>query len=62
MLITGGTGDIGSFINKKLFQEGFNTIILDNPSRGHREFVKWGGFYKVDIGDRELVNRKLCRP
>ena len=55
VLITGGAGYIGSFVNKKLTKEGYKTVVLDNLSRGHEEFVKWGKLYVGDIRDRELV-------
>ena len=57
VLITGGAGYIGSFVNKKLTKEGYKTVVLDNLSRGHEEFVKWGKLYVGDIEDRDLVKR-----
>lgn len=37
VLITGGAGYIGSITNKLLQDQGHDTIIFDNLSRGHRE-------------------------
>ena len=42
VLITGGAGYIGSHINKLLNELGYQTIVFDNLSNGHEEFVKWG--------------------
>ena len=34
IFITGGTGFIGSYVVKKLFQLGYDLTVLDNNSRG----------------------------
>lgn len=39
VLITGGAGYIGSITNKLLQDQGHDTIVFDNLSRGHREAV-----------------------
>lgn len=49
ILIVGGAGYIGSHTNKQLNKLGYKTVVFDNLSMGHREFVKWGKFYKGDI-------------
>jgi UDP-glucose 4-epimerase len=51
ILIVGGAGYIGSHVNKLLSHRGFETIIFDNLSRGHREFVKWGKWFEGDLLD-----------
>ena len=51
ILITGGAGYIGSHINKIITSQGYETIVVDNLSNGHKEFVKWGLFYEVDLRD-----------
>jgi UDP-glucose 4-epimerase len=53
ILVTGGAGYIGSHINKKLNKEGYGTIVVDNLSYGHQNFVKWGEFVQVDLSDLE---------
>jgi UDP-glucose 4-epimerase len=53
ILVTGGAGYIGSHINKKLNKEGYSTIVVDNLSYGHQNFVKWGEFVQVDLSDLE---------
>ncbi len=49
ILIVGGAGYIGSHVNKCLVRRGFKTIVFDNLSRGHRQFVKWGEFFEGDL-------------
>lgn len=55
ILIAGGAGYIGSQINKKLSGKGYQTVVLDNLSTGHREFAKWGSFHQCDLGEIENV-------
>ena len=57
ILIVGGAGYIGSHVNKLLNRCGYSTLVLDNLSRGHRDFVRWGKFLPGDAGDRELLDR-----
>ena len=54
ILVTGGAGYIGSHACKALAQSGFQPIVYDNLSTGHRDFVKWGPLVEGDIldGDR----------
>lgn len=64
VLIVGGAGYVGSHVNKELSKAGFETIVFDNLSKGHREFVKWGEFFEGDLaskGDLEKVfgNNKI---
>lgn len=56
ILIVGGAGYIGSHVNKWLNDHGFETLILDNLSYGHRELVKWGKFIEGDVQDSRLLN------
>ena len=60
ILIVGGAGYIGSHINKELNHQGYETIIFDNLSFGHPEFVKWGNFQEGDLGNIEEI-RKLFK-
>ena len=61
VLITGGAGFIGSHVNKLLSQKGYRTVVFDNLSTGHRDFVKWGGFFKGDLGKRADIDRCLSK-
>ena len=44
ILIVGGAGYIGAHINKQLDINGYKTIVFDNLSFGHEDFIKWGTF------------------
>jgi UDP-glucose 4-epimerase len=55
ILIAGGAGYIGSHANKILNKRGFETVVYDNLSRGHREFVKWGHFVLGDVADKDQL-------
>lgn len=51
ILIVGGAGYIGSHVNKQLNLQGYETVVFDNLSYGHRDFVKWGTFEQGDLGN-----------
>lgn len=51
ILICGGAGYIGSTFCYYLKKKGYNPIILDNLSKGHKEYVMDFEFYNYDIGD-----------
>lgn len=53
ILITGGAGYIGPHINKLLNNSGYETLVLDNLSKGHKKAVKWGQFVNADLGDTD---------
>jgi UDP-arabinose 4-epimerase len=59
VLVTGGAGYIGSHTCKMLRQEGFEPIVFDNLSIGHRELVKWGSLVEGDILDKAAVANVL---
>lgn len=61
ILVCGGAGYIGSHVNKELYREGYETVVLDNLIYGHEKAVKWGTFVNGDlknIDDLELVFSK----
>ena len=58
ILIAGGAGYIGSHANKILNRRGYETVVFDNLSRGHREFAKWGHFVLGDLADKDQL--RLC--
>lgn len=49
ILVVGGAGFIGSHVNKMLHRRGYQTIVLDNLSRGHRSAVRHGTFIEGDL-------------
>lgn len=63
LLITGGTGYIGSHAVVNFEQAGYTTVIIDNLSNSSRESLTWiekilgytPDFYKWDIGDRDFL-------
>jgi len=55
ILITGGAGYIGSHINKMLNESGYETVVVDNLVYGHREAVKWGKLYVIDLSDTDAL-------
>jgi UDP-glucose-4-epimerase GalE len=59
VLVTGGAGYIGSHAAKGLARSGFEPVVLDNFSTGHRHAVKWGPVIEGDLADAGLVRRAL---
>jgi UDP-glucose-4-epimerase GalE len=49
VLVTGGAGYVGSHVCKILNESGYVPVTFDNLSTGHRDFVKWGPFFKGDL-------------
>ncbi len=56
ILVTGGAGYIGSFMARELLDKGFEPVILDNLSQGHREAIK---DYRLEIIDLVTEEDKL---
>lgn len=54
ILITGGAGYVGSHTNKALNKAGYETVVVDNLSKGYESFVKWGNFENCDFGSKDL--------
>ena len=59
ILVTGGAGYIGSHTCKELASSGFQPIVIDNLSFGHRRFVKWGPLVESDIRDTQVVAQAI---
>src|SRR6201984_28996 len=59
VLVTGGAGYIGSHTAKGLARAGFEPIVLDNLSTGHRWAVKWGPLVEGDLGDSALIREVI---
>lgn len=49
ILVTGGAGYIGSFMVRELKNKGFDPVILDNLSQGHRESIKDFRLEEIDL-------------
>ncbi len=59
ILVTGGAGYIGSHTVKMLEEEGFNVVVYDNLSNGHREAVLNSKLVEGDILDSEKLSQLL---
>ncbi len=60
VLVTGGAGYIGSHTAKALSRAGYEPIVLDNFSTGHRWAVKWGPVVEGDLADAALIRDVLA--
>lgn len=56
ILVTGGAGYIGSFMVRELKNKGFDPVILDNLSMGHRQSVK---DFRLEVVDLVTEKDKL---
>jgi len=61
VLVTGGAGFIGSHACKALAGHGYEPVVYDDLSRGHRWAVKWGPLEEGDIADTERVRAIVAR-
>ena len=59
VLVTGGAGYIGSHAVKALAAAGFDVVVLDDLSNGHRDAVGSHVLIEGDIGDTNLVRQTL---
>lgn len=55
VLITGGAGYIGSITNRQLQQSGFESVVYDNLSEGHKKAIGKSKFINGDLTDRTLI-------
>jgi UDP-glucose-4-epimerase GalE len=55
ILVTGGAGYIGSHCCKALAESGFEPVVYDNLSTGHRSAVRWGPLIVGDMRDGEAL-------
>ena len=61
ILVTGGTGFIGSATVERLRARGESVVVLDDLYRGHRGAIEEGiPFYQGRVGDRGLVERVVA--
>jgi UDP-glucose-4-epimerase GalE len=59
ILISGGAGYIGSHTAKSLSRSGFEPVVYDNLSTGHRWAVKWGPLVEADLSDQASLKQTL---
>jgi len=64
ILVTGGAGYIGSTTVFELADAGYDVVVVDNLSRGHRERVERARLREVDLLDTQaliqVMNEKAC--
>src|SRR5256885_6714931 len=58
ILVTGGSGYIGSPTCKALARRGWTPVVVDDLVRGHAEAVRWGPL-PVLVADATLARRVL---
>jgi UDP-glucose 4-epimerase len=57
ILVTGGAGYIGSFMTKRLLDDGYEVIVIDNLSRGYRENIdSRAAFENGDLNDAHFLD------
>jgi len=59
ILVCGGAGYIGSNMTAMLLSAGFEPIVFDNLSKGHKAAIKAAEFVKGDLADYELILKTL---
>jgi UDP-glucose 4-epimerase len=55
ILITGGAGYIGSHVVKALGPLGYELVVYDNLSTGHKEAVTYGELVVGELSDKEKL-------
>jgi len=59
ILVTGGAGYIGSHTTLQLLDAGYDVVVVDNLSRGHREVVDPARLREIDVLDTEGLVRVM---
>lgn len=56
ILVTGGAGYIGSFMTKRLLEEGFQVVVVDSLERGHKDVIDdKATFIEGDLRDKAFL-------
>ncbi len=55
ILVTGGAGYIGSHVVKQLGEKGYDILVVDNLSTGHKEAVLYGKLHVLDLSDKQSL-------
>jgi len=61
ILVTGGAGYIGSHVVKLLGEAGYNVVVFDNLSTGHRESVLCGELVVGDLANKNEIEAVFDR-
>ena len=57
VLVTGGAGYIGSHTVLELLRRGEQVVIIDNLSKGHKDAILGGKFYRGDLHDADFIEK-----
>src|SRR5580704_2078661 len=60
ILVTGGAGYIGSITTHHLLRRGFDVVVVDDLSRGHRDNVAPERLHVARLQDTDAVTRVLA--
>lgn len=57
ILVTGGAGYIGSFMTRRLLDDGYDVVVVDNLERGHKEYIDSRAvFMQGNLLDKSFVD------
>jgi UDP-glucose 4-epimerase len=59
ILVTGGAGYIGSHVVKALGEKGYEILVYDNLSTGHKELLLYGALVVGDLADIEALDKAI---
>lgn len=59
LFVTGGAGYVGSHCCKAFAEAGWEVVVFDNLSRGHRELVRYGQLIEGDLLDRKALEAAI---
>lgn len=57
VLVTGGAGYIGSHMVRTLGEKGYDIVVYDNLSTGHKDSVLYGRLMIADLADADSLDR-----
>ena len=61
ILVVGGAGYIGSHVVKMLQTQGYNPVVYDNLSKGHRQAVQGVSLEEGDLGDKTRLSEVFSK-